>query len=113
MALMRIDEVYVYTCSGGDPVGTHQLHAWFDHSGIEHTKLDYPSPGRKPEVLGPLNTWWQPDDAGITQPPLTDFPFVVYTEVHSDRPVSYLPRRYIYGSEAIIEQLPTLYAMGR
>lgn len=113
MALMRIDEIFVYTCSGEDPVGTHQLHAWFDHSNIPHTKLDYPNPGQKPEVLGPLNTWWQVDEMGLIQRPLTGFPFVVYTEVHSDKPISYLPRRYIFGSGAIKEQLPELYAMGR
>jgi hypothetical protein len=49
----------------------------------------------------------------VTQPPITGFPFVVYTEVHSDKTVSYLPRKYICGKEQIIAQLPALYQLGR
>lgn len=117
MALSRIDEVYIYTNSAEDPIGTHELHAWFDHSGIKHIKLDYKDPVQNVELLAAINTWWVSYDLATgettTLPPITTFPFVVYTEVHSDAPVSYLPRKYIVGKENIIAQLPGLYALGR
>jgi hypothetical protein len=112
MTLARIEEVVVYTCSEENIVETHELNAWFDHSGIQHNKLNYPT-AQIEEVLRPLNTWWQPDENGVTQPPIVGFPFVVYTEVHSDKTVSYLPRKYICGKEQIIAQLPALYQLGR
>ena len=111
MTLARIEEVYVYTCSEESPIETHELNAWLDHSGIQHIKLNYPKEQIE-QVLAPLNTWWQEYD-GVTQPHVAGFPLVVYTEVHSDKPVSYLPRKYIYGKDEIIAQLPALYQLGR
>lgn len=113
MTVSRIEEVTVYTSSTQDAMNTHQLHAWFDHSNIAHTKLDYKDSAQIQSVLDAVNTWWHPDDQGITQPPILQFPFVIYTEVHSDKSVSYLPRKYIQGTDNIIAQLPTLYSLGR
>jgi hypothetical protein len=112
MTLARIEEVFVYTSSENDPVTTHELHAWFDHSNIPHVKLNYPKEAIA-DAIAPLNTWWQADENNVTQPPVTELPIVVYTEVHSDKPISYLPRKYIYGKEEIISTLPTLYQLGR
>ena len=111
MTLARIEEVVLYTCSEESPIETHELNAWLDHSGIQHIKLNYPKEQIE-QVLAPLNTWWQEYD-GVTQPPVAGFPLLVYTEVHPDKPVSYLPRKYIYGKEQIISQLPALYQLGR
>ena len=112
MTLKLIDEVYLYTSSKPeDAIASRELVAWFDHSGIPYSHLNY---AVHEPCLDALNTWWQFDeDTGIKQEPLTGFPFVVYTEVHSDKTVSYLPRKYIYGKDSIIEQLPSLYALGR
>lgn len=112
MALAKIDEIFVYTCYEENLVETHELNAWLDHSDIPHTKLNYGA-DQINEVLSAVNTWWQPDDDGQVQPPLTSFPFAIYTEIHSDKTVSYLPRKYIHGKENIIAQLPTLYSLGR
>jgi hypothetical protein len=112
MALAKIDEVFVYTSMEDDPLSTHQVNAWFDHSGIEHIKINYPKEGI-PSALTPLNTWWQADENGVVQPPATGFPLVVYTEIHSGKPVSYLPRKYIQGKDEIMATLPALYALGR
>lgn len=116
MTVARIEEITVYTSSTEDAVGTHELNAWFDHSGITHRKLDFNDLAQIPTVLEALNTWWRPNESDPDWPnipPATAFPLVVYTEVHSDRTVSFLPRRYIYGKDNIIAQLPTLYALGR
>ena len=113
MSLAKIDEVYVYTNSATDPVTTYELHAWFDHSGIEHTKLNYVDRSMLSEVIDPLNTWWRKDENGDVQPPLTNFPFVVYTEVRTDVDPNVYPKKYIAGKDNIIAQLPALYALGR
>ena len=112
MSLAKIEEVFLYTCSEESPIETHELNAWFDHSGIQHIKLNYPKEQIE-QALTPLNTWWQEDENGVTQPPAVGFPLLVYTEVHSDKPISYLPRKYIYGKDEIISQLPALYQLGR
>jgi hypothetical protein len=113
MALAKIKEIYVYTNSAADQVGTHELHAWFDHSGIEHVKLNYNDISILADVIDPLNTWWRKDENGDVQPPLTAFPFVVYTEVHTDEESYNEPKKYIAGKDKIIAELPSLYALGR
>jgi hypothetical protein len=110
MTLKIIDEIFVYTSSTENAVEGFELNAWFDHSDIPHVKLNYVE-GDK--VLEAVNTWWQSDDKGIKQEPLTTFPFIIYTEAHSDKPISYLPRKYIQGKDNIISQLPELYSLGR
>lgn len=113
MSLARIEEVTLYICSTAQAVESHDLIAWFDHSRIPYIKLDYQNIEQHPDVFAPLNTWWQPDDNGIVQDPINAFPFVVYTEVHIGKPISYLPRKYIEGKDAIMTRLPALYALGR
>ena len=113
MTVKMIDEIFVYTSGTENVVEGFELLAWFDHSDIPHIKLNYGDPEQLSQTLNALNTWWRPDETGVIQEPLTTFPFVVYTEVHSDKPVSYLPRKYIQGKSNIIAQLPTLYALGR
>jgi hypothetical protein len=114
MALAKIDEIFLYTDSGSQPIVTHELNAWFDHSGIPYSKLNYTDINNVKLVLDALNTWWQPDeDTGITQPQVTEFPLVVYTEFHTDKPEYYQPRKYIQGKQNIIEQMPDLYSLGR
>lgn len=114
MAVSKIDEVFVYTYPAGNPLETQELYAFLDHSGIPYSKLEYNDSAQHQEVFNALNTWWQVDlDTGITQTPVSNFPFVVYTEIHSDKTVSYLPRKYLLGKDEIIAKLPDLYKLGR
>lgn len=113
MSLAKIDEVVLYICSTTQTVDSHELCAWFDHKGIPYIKLDYQDVNQHPDVFAPLNTWWREDDNGVKQEPINEFPFVVYTEIHSDKPFHYLPKKYIKGKEAIMDQLPDLYKLGR
>ena len=117
MALSRIEEIFIYTDSLNDPIGTQEIHAWFDHSAIPHIKLNYNNAEQTQIVLDAVNTWWNYVDIDtleeVNLPPVTAFPFVVYTEVHSNGPISYLPRKYIQGKDNIIAKLPGLYSLGR
>ena len=114
MTLKLIDEVYLYTSAlPEDAVLTRDLVAWFDHSDIPYTHLSFDGDSCR-VCLEALNTWWQTDeDTGIKQEALTGFPCVIYTEVHSDKIESYLPRKYIFGKDTIIKQMQSLYALGR
>lgn len=113
MTLRLIDEIYLYTsCAPEDVLESREIIAWFDHSGIPYTNLQYGSDNHE-VTINSLNTWWQPDENGVIQEPLTGFPFVVYTESHSDKPISYVPRKYINNKQQIIDTLPSLYALGR
>ena len=112
MALTKIDEVYIYTSSVLQPIETHELNAWFDHSGIPHSKLNYGDESQVKVVLDALNTWWQPDpETGERQPAVSEFPLLVYTEILSD--TDYQPRKYIQGKENILNNIESLYSIGR
>ena len=113
MPLSRIDEIYIYTYPSKDQLETYTLYNQLDNLGIPYNKLEYNDPSQHPVLFDALNTWWQEDENRVKQEPITEFPFVVYTEVHSGRPVSYLPRKYIVGASNIIAQLPDLYKLGR
>ena len=113
MPLSRIDEIYLYTHPSKDQLETYTLYNQLDNLGIPYNKLEYNDPEQHSIVFDALNTWWQADEEGNTQGALSEFPFVVYTEVHSGKPVSYLPRKYIVGASNIIAQLPDLYKLGR
>lgn len=113
MALAKIDEIFVYLDPVNKALESQELSAWLDHSNIPHLKLTYYDVEQQKIVLDAVNTWWQPDDNGDIQPPLTAYPFVIYTEIHSDKPISYLPRKYIFGKDDVISKLLNLYKLGR
>lgn len=113
MSLARIEEVVLYICSTTQVEDSHALCAWLDHSNIPYIKLDYQDVNQHPDVFSPLNTWWKEDEEGNTQDSINEFPFVVYTEIHADKPFHYLPKKYIKGKDNIIAELPALYALGR
>lgn len=109
MTLKLIDEVYLYTSNNPEHLlKSLELIAWFDHTDIQYTSVQYPN---FDIIRDPINSWWIKDiDTGITQEPLTEFPFVVYTEMHED---NITRRKYIFGKENIINNLPEIYSIGR
>lgn len=109
MTLKLIDDIFLYTSNKAENLlSSLELISWIDHTNILYTSLQYPNLG----ILEPLNTWWVEDiDTGITQEPLVDFPFVVYTEIHEDHNIKF--KKYIFGKENIIATLPVLYSLGR
>ena len=113
MTVARIEEIFIYTYPLSDRLETYILYNQLDNLGIPYSKLEYNDVAQHPELFNALNTWWQPDNNGNVQDPLSNFPFAIYTEVHSDKTISYLPRKYIAGKDAIISELPALYALGR
>jgi hypothetical protein len=114
MALTSIqDKIHLYISSEPEDILiSHELIAWFDHTEYDCVRLNY-TKYQKQEVLAAINSWLIEDnETGIIQEPLVDFPFVVYTEVHADNP-DYTPKKYIFGKDNIISQIPALYALGK
>ena len=107
MAIVKIEEVYLYTSEyNGDVAENIQAVAFMDRAGIPFNRLLYNDRTQSDEVLATLNTWWPKFDASL--PPLTTYPFIVYTEVHDDIPARSSPVKYVAGIDAI-KAFPALY----
>lgn len=75
--IVGIKDVYLYT--GLTPTGGNNCALaiqWLEDNNIEYTHLWYSDPDQHQSVFDSLNTW----DIGT----FSDFPFVIYDEVHDD-----------------------------
>lgn len=86
MAILKIEEVYLYTTLDHTHAECYAMKKWLDDNNVKYTYLHYHAEFVA-EALAPLNTWWE----GVT---FTEFPIIVYTEVRDDVPVSQSPRRF-------------------
>ena len=112
MALTKIEDIFLYTSNVLQPIETHELMAWFDHSGIPYSLLNYGDQSNVDVVLSALNTWWAPDPlTNERQPDVTEFPLVVYSAYYDGYDTEY--RKYIQGKENIISQISDLYSIGK
>jgi hypothetical protein len=103
MAVVKIEEVFLYFSDVTDDAAENlSAAAFMDHSEIPYTRLLYNDADQCKEVLDAVNTWWaQERDYAPALPPVTKYPFLVYTEVHDNVPARYSPIRYLEGLEAI------------
>ncbi len=86
MAVINIEEVYLYTTLDHTHAECYAMKQWLDQNNVKYVNLHYPAES-KADVFAPLNTWWD----NVT---FDDFPILVYTEVRDDVPVSRSPRRF-------------------
>jgi len=94
MAVVRIEEVYLYTSEvGGDPAENIQAAAFMERCGVPYVYLMYNDASQHPHVFEGLNSWWK--DKGL--PEVNSFPLVTYVEVHDDIPARYSPVKYLLG----------------
>lgn len=111
MAIVRIEEVYLYATQYGDnAVENIEASAFMDHSGIEYTRLWYNDPAQHPDVLSSITSWVTSPGSGCE--PVTKFPFLVYTEVHDDRPARSSPIKRLQGIDEI-KTFPTILAQSK
>jgi hypothetical protein len=107
MAVVKIEEVYLYTSEASENAAENiQAKAFMDHGTIPFVNLFYNDQTQLEEVLSAVNTWWERPDVAL--PPLTEFPFITYTEVHDDIPARHSPVKYLAGIDAI-KTFPDLY----
>lgn len=100
MAIVKIEEVYLYTTQQGyDQAEMIQAKAVMDHSGIPYIHLNYNDAQQTQEVLDSVNTWWT--GPPLSLPAVDKYPFVVYTELHDDIPSRQSPVKYKKGIEDI------------
>jgi hypothetical protein len=101
MAIVKIEEVYLYATQYGDNAAENiEAGAFMDHSGIDYTRLWYNDPVQHTDVIAAINSWVTSPMSG-SMDPITKFPFLVYTEVHDDRPARSSPVKYLEGIDAI------------
>lgn len=131
MAITKIEQIYLHTdmtfesvpvqredgsmavelqCTNPDSDSAKAL-TWFKENGItDFANLNYGDPATHADCLGPLNTW---NFVGKSQE-IQQFPFVYYTEVHDDLPVSHMPVVLLYGLDEIVNSnLVELYQLGK
>lgn len=107
MAILKIEEVYLYVTEATDNAAVNiQAAAFMDHSGIPFTRMFYNDATNIQQVLDSVNTWWTRPD--INLPPVTKFPFLTYVEVHDDIPARHSPVKYLEGIDAI-KTFPDIY----
>lgn len=107
MALVKIEEVFLYVATTENPAENLEAVAFMDHSNIPYVKLQYNDSEQLPNVLAAVNTWWDRPDVNL--PPLTGFPFLVYTEVHDNILARHSPVKYLAGLDNI-KTFPSLLA---
>lgn len=99
MAIKKIEEVYLYVADAGANTAENiEAMAFMDRCGIPYIRMFYQDASQSQQVIDALNTWWGNRDFQPL-PPLTKFPFVIYTEVHDDRPARQSPVMYLEGLE--------------
>jgi hypothetical protein len=94
MAIVKIDQVHLYTGLTETASDSYAAKKWMDDNGVEYIHLHYGDETQHEVVFSALSTWW-PTESVITQ-----FPFVTYREIHDDYSTINLSIR---GLEAITE----------
>ena len=78
MSLTKIDDIYLYTGLTASANNSFAAKKWFDKQGIEYIFMHYGNEAEHASLFTSLDTWWPGEHT------FTDFPFVVYTEIHDD-----------------------------
>lgn len=114
MAITKIDSVYLYTdltWAEDEVSDSVDAKKYLEDNGVEFIHLNYADPAQHEAALAPLRTWLFAD--GQHQE-ISNFPLVIYTEVHDDMESAYYPKVLLYGLDAIKESnLTDLYQLGR
>ena len=108
MALTKIDDIFLYTGFNESATTSYQAKKWLDAQNIKYEFMHYGAEDEHQMLFDSLNTWW-PDKHVFT-----DFPFVIYTEVHDDLSPRNYPKVCLMGLDNIVNSnLVDLYKLGR
>lgn len=108
MAIKKIEEVYLYVSEVVENSAENiQALAFMDHSNIPFIRMMYNDASAHPEALGALNSWWKD-----RLPPLENFPFITYVEVHDDIPARLSPVQYLQGIDNI-KKIVDIYSINQ
>ena len=108
MALTKIDDIFLYTGLTASASASYEAKTWLDSQNIPYEFMHYAVPSEHQALFTALNTWW-PD-----QHVFTDFPFVIYTEIHDDLSPRNYPKICLMGLDEIKNSnLVDLYKLGR
>jgi len=91
MALTKIDDIYLYAGITAGAAESFAIKQYLVDNNVKYTLMFYGDDGSHEGVFAALSTWFA--DRG-TENPFTDFPILVYTEIHDDLSPSQYPRKY-------------------
>lgn len=113
MAITKIDAIYLHTDMQwveGEDTDSTKARAFLDTNGVEYILLNYADASQHEAAIAPLRNWQFVDGIHDVQ----DFPFVIYTEVHDDKPLVEWPKVLLYGLDAITtSNIADLFKLGR
>lgn len=111
MAITKIEEVFLYVRDGGDNVAENiEAMAFMDRSGVPFTKMFYFDAAQSQQTMDVLNTWWTNRADEHKLPPVTKYPFLIYTEVRDDISARNSPIKYLEGLDEI-KKIVDIYAI--
>jgi hypothetical protein len=90
MAVTKIDDVHLYAGMTDGIIEANNMKKWLKDNNIEYTLMFYADESAHTGLLEALSSWWR-DDSNAA---FTDFPILVYTEIHDDLPPSRYPRKF-------------------
>jgi len=95
MAITKIDDVFLYTGVTAGSAESWRIKDFLVTNNIKYTLMFYGDDSSHNNIFEALNSWWPGAN-------LTDFPILVYTEIHDDLSPSQYPRKF-FKSLAEIE----------
>jgi hypothetical protein len=110
MALTRIDDIQLYVGLTAEAGDCFVAKDFLDSVGVTNHLYMYADTAAHADLFTALDSWRMPGaPANITK-----FPFLIYTEIHSDLPPSQYPRVCVYGADAIAASgIAAKFALGR
>ena len=110
MALTRIDDIQLYMGMTADAADCFLAKQFLMDNGVSYQTYMYADDSQHAALFAALSSW----NVQGAPAQLTNFPFVIYTEVHDDLSPSQYPRKCLYGKDAIVgSDIATTYAIGR
>jgi hypothetical protein len=114
MAITKIDSIYLYTnltWAEDEVSDSVEAKKYLEDNGVQFIHLNYADPVQHEAALAPLRTWLFADGQ---HEEITEFPLVIYSEVHDDLETAFYPKVLLYGLDAIKDStLTDLYQLGR
>lgn len=102
MSIKKIEEICLYVSDAAINTAENiEAMAFMSHSNIPYQRFFYTDASQHQQVIDALNTWWGNRTDEHKLPPLTKFPFVIYTEVRTDLPARQSPVKYLEGIDEI------------
>ena len=98
MALTKIDDLYLYVGITAGAAESYRIKQWLTDNNIKFTLMFYGDDGQHDGLFSALSSWFPEKQ----NDPFTDFPVLIYTEIHDDLSPSQYPRKFFTNLDDIV-----------